>query len=161
MAVYVQIGAPDEIKGNVSAEGHANWIECDSFQFGMGRAIPMYVGKQSNREASNPSLSGVTLTKEMDDASPYIFQEALVGAGKDITIHITKTGEAQLENIVEYVLTASLISGYSISTSGDRPLESISIAFTKIEMKYIVWDEAHKKSSQVPVSYDLGLGQLG
>lgn len=161
MAIYVQIGKKDEIKGNVSAAGHENWIECHSFQFGVGRAIPMFVGKQTNREASNPSLSEITLTKDMDDSSPYIFQEALKGAAKTITIHITKTGEDQVQNIVEYTLDSSLLSGYSVSSGGDRPTESLSIAYTKIEMKYIVWDEAHKQSSQVPVSYDLGAAKVG
>ena len=156
MAIYVQIGAKDEINGNVSATGHENWIECTTFQFGLGRSIPMFVGRQTNREASNPSLSEVSLTKEMDDSSPYIFQESLKGASKTVTIHITKTGEAKSENFVEYILDSCLISGYSVSSSGDRHLESISIAYTKIEMKYIIWDEAHAQSQQVPVAYDLG-----
>ncbi|MCC6785182.1 MAG: type VI secretion system tube protein Hcp [Planctomycetes bacterium] len=155
MAIYVQIGAKDEIKGNVTAKGHEHWIECGSLQFGVGRAISMPVGRSTDREASLPSLSEVTLTKQMEDSSPYIFQEALRGEGKTVTIHITKTGKDQAENIVEYILTNTMISGYSISTGGDAPTESFSLSYTKIEMKYIMWDAAHKKASQVPVSYDL------
>ena len=34
-------------------------------------------------------------------------------------------------------------------------MESLSINLTKIEMKYVVWDEAHSQSSQIPISYDL------
>ena len=161
MAIYVQVGKKDEIKGNVSAKGHENWIECDSFQFGVGRAIPMFVGKQTEREASNPSISEVTLSKNMEDSSPYLFQEALKGEGKQVTIHVTKTGGKQLESVVEYVLGDAMLSGYSVSSGGDVPSESFSLAYTKIEMKYIQWDEAHKKSSQVPVSYDLGQAVAG
>lgn len=153
MAIYVQI---EGIKGNVSAEGHKDWIECDSFQFGVGRSIPMYVGKQTEREASQPSLSEISLTKPMDDSSPYLFQESVKGAAKKVVVHVVKTGTAQLDTIVEYTLESCLVSSYSVSTSGDRPHESFSLAYTKVEMKYILWDEAHKKSSQVPVSYDLG-----
>lgn len=157
MAIYLQIGKKDEIKGNVSAKGHENWIECTSFQFSVGRDIPMVVGKQTDREASNPSLSEVTLTKDMDDASPYLFQEATKGEGKGVTIHVTKTGTAQLESVVEYILGDAMISSYDASSGGEgAPMESVSFSYTKIEMKYIVWDEAHKKASQVPVSYDLG-----
>ena len=160
MAIYVQFGNND-IKGNVSAKGHESWIECNSFQFGVGRSIPMYVGKQTEREASHPSISEVTLTKNMDDSSPYLFQEAVRGEGKQVTIHVTKTGAKQLESIVEYILTAAMISSYSVSSGGDVPSESLSLAYTKIEMKYVMWDEAHKKASQVPVSYDLGTATAG
>jgi len=158
MAIYVKIG---DIKGNVSAAGHEDWIECDSLQFGVGRAIPMMVGMQTNREASHPSLSEVTLSKTMDDASPYLFQESVVGEAKEIQIHVTKTGADQLESIVEYTLTSSLVSSYSVSSGGDRPSESLSLAYTKIEMKYVVWDENHTQASQVPVSYDLGTAKAG
>lgn len=156
MAIYVQIGKKDEIKGNVSSKGHENWIEVNSFQFGCGRSVPMMVGRQTEREASHPSLSEVTLTKLMDDSSPYLFQEALKGVGKQVTIHVTKTGVNQLDNVVEYILGDAMISGYSVSSGGDAPSESVSLAYTKIEMKYFQWDESHKKASQVPVSYDLG-----
>ena len=153
MAIYLKIG---DIKGNVTATGHEDWIECNSLQFGIGRAIPMAVGTQTNREASHPSLSEVTVSKVMDDSSPYLFQESVIGESKPIQIHVTKTGAGQLESIVEYTLDAALVSSYSLSSGGDQPSESLSLAFTKIEMKYIVWDEAHSQSSQIPVSYDLG-----
>lgn len=152
MAIYLKIG---DIKGNVSAEGHQDWIECSSLQFGVGRAIPMAVGTQTNREASHPSLSEISITKQMDDSSPYLFQESVVGESKQVQIHVTKTGANQLDSIVEYTLDSALISSYSISSGGDQPSEALSIAFTKIEMKYVVWDEAHSQSSQIPVSYDL------
>ncbi|MEM6672369.1 MAG: type VI secretion system tube protein Hcp [Planctomycetota bacterium] len=158
MAIYLKIG---DIEGNVSAAGHEGWIECDSLQFSTGRAIPMVVGTQTNREASHPSLSEVTLTKIMDDSSPYLFQESVVGESKEVQIHVTKTGANQLESIVEYTLDSALISSYSISSAGDQPQEVLSIAFTKIEMKYVVWDEAHSKSSQIPVAYDLATATAG
>jgi type VI secretion system secreted protein Hcp len=161
MAIYMQYGPKDKMKGNVSAEGHENWIECSSVQFGVGRAIPMMVGKQTNREASNPSLSEVTLTKTMDDSSPYLFQESLKGKGETVTIHVTKTGQEKIEEIVEYKLDQVLLSGYSVSSGGDRPSESISLSYTKIEMKYIVWGEDHTKTTQIPVSYDLGSAKSG
>ncbi len=153
MAIYMKYAS---IKGNVSAEGHADWIECDSLQFGVGRAISMMVGKQTNREASNPSVSEVTLSKTMDDSSPYLFQESLKGKGEQVILHVTKTGTDKIEEIVEFKLEAVLVSSYSLSSGGDRPHESLSLSFTKIEMKYIVWDENHAKTSQIPVSYDLG-----
>ncbi|MEM9382105.1 MAG: type VI secretion system tube protein Hcp [Planctomycetota bacterium] len=156
MAIYLKIG---DIEGNVTSAGHEGWIECNSMSFGVGRAIPMAVGRQTNREASHPSVSEVTLSKMMDDSSPYLFQESVVGESKPVQIHVTKTGPNQLESVVEYNLDSALISSYSVSSGGDQPSESLSINFTKIEMKYVVWDEAHSQSSQVPISYDLATAQ--
>lgn len=156
MAIYMQIG---DIKGNVSADGHDKWIELSSFQFGVGRSIPMFVGKQTDREASQPSLSEISCSKVMDDSSPYLFQESVKGDSKKVVIHVVKTGTKKLETVVEYTLDSCLVSSYSVTTGGDRPDESFSLAYTKLEMKYIVWDEAHKVASQVPVSYDLATGK--
>jgi type VI secretion system secreted protein Hcp len=156
MAIYVEI---DKIKGNVTAEGHKDWIEATSFQFGVGRAIASVVGKGKDREASAPSISEITLTKEMDSSSPFLFQEATVGLAKKVTIHFAKTGASKIETYLEYVLENCMISGYSVSSGGDRPTESLSLNFTKITSNYMVFDESGKQTSKFPAGYDLELGK--
>ena len=159
MAIYIKYTGID---GDVSTTGHEKWIEFASFAFGVGRSIPMLVGKQTGRETSAPSLSEVNLIKEMDVSSPYLFQESLKGVAKKVEVHMTKSGADKVETYLEYVLHDCLISGYSLSSGGDgKPTESISLAFTKIEMKYVVWGEDHTKTSQIPVSYDLGAATAG
>jgi type VI secretion system secreted protein Hcp len=152
MAIYMKI---DGIKGNVEAAGHAEWIEVNSIQWGVGRGIATATGTSKDREASAPSISEVVVTKMLDIASPYIFSEACVGKSKPIQIHLVKTDANQLETYLEYTLTNSLISGYSVSSGGDRPTESISINFTKIELKYIPWKDDHTKDSPIPAGYDM------
>lgn len=158
MAIYMQI---EGIKGNVEADGHADWIECNSLQWGVGRAISSKVGTAKDREASAPSISEVVVTKEMDKATPYLFTEACVGKGKKTQIHLVKTDADKLESYMEYILSDTMISGYSVSSGGDRPTESISISFTKIEMKYVPWKDDHTKDSPIPASYDLALAKKG
>ena len=58
-------------------------------------------------------------------------------------------------------LTNALISGYSLSSGGDRPSESISINFTKIEYKHIPYDDKNKAGTPVTVSYDLSTTKSG
>ena len=43
----------------------------------------------------------------------------------------------------------------SIDSSGDRPIETIRLNFTKIEVKYTPYDDAHKPMSPMIASYDL------
>jgi type VI secretion system secreted protein Hcp len=52
-----------------------------------------------------------------------------------------------------------MVSGYSVSSSGDTPEESLSLNFTKIEMKYIPSGEANDAGSPVIASYDATTGE--
>lgn len=155
MAIYLKLG---DIKGEVTAEGFVDQIECHSMQFGVGRAIHTPVGAVTNREASAPSISEVTLSKALDKSSIALFTEAVVGKKeKALTaeITITKTGGTALEKIAVYKLTNTMISGYSISTGGDRPSESLSLNFTKIEIEVTSEGASGDDGSPVRASYDL------
>lgn len=152
MAIYVKIG--DKIKGNIEAKGHEDWTDATSIQWGVGRGIHSATGTSKDREASAPSISEVTITKLLDHGSPKIFTEVCTGKSILVEIHLVKTDADQLQSYLEYKLENCLLSGYSISSGGDRPSETVSFNFTKIEMKYIPWKEDHTKDSQIVVSYD-------
>jgi type VI secretion system secreted protein Hcp len=136
-------------------EGSKGWIEVSSLQWGVGRSISTPVGASSKREASAPSVSEVVVTKLMDSTSPLLCQEALIGKAVDAELHLTETHAEQLETFLELKLTNAMISGYSFSSGGDRPMESLSINFTKIEYKYTPYDDQHKAGTPVPMTYDL------
>ena len=156
MAIYLKI---DGINGKVTAQGHEKWIDVGSVQWGVGRAISSAVGTAKDREASKPSISEVSVTKLMDESSPLIFTEACVGKAKKVQIHLCTTGTEKLDTYMEYTLEDCMISGYSVSSGGDRPSESISLSFTKMEMKFIPYDDAGKPGSPIPAGYDMALGK--
>jgi type VI secretion system secreted protein Hcp len=129
-------------------------------QFGTGRAITLKTGAALDREASAPSVSEVNVSKLMDQASPKLFAESCYGKAKPkIEIHLCKTDAGKLETYMEYTLSDVLLSGYNVSSAGDRPTESISFNFTKIEMKFVPWGKDHAKGSPIPAGYDLGLAK--
>ena len=156
MAIYLKIEG--DFPGNVTSSGHEDWIEVESMQFGVGRGITMAVGSSKDREASEPSVSEIVVTKMMDATSPKIFREACIGKSKKVEIHLVRTTEGNFETYMEYVLSSTLISGYSVSSGGDRPSESITFNFTKIEMNYVKYKDDHTKDGNIPASYDLALG---
>ena len=158
MAIYLRFKEKSNIKGEVTAKGYEDWIQCHSLQYGVGRGISMAVGSGERRESTNPSISEVTCTKNMDKSSAPIFQESLVGTGSDIEIHLVQTGADQIDNYLQLVLTDCLVSSYSVSSGGENPSESFSLNFTKIEMKYIPYDKDHNPGSPIPAGYDLNLG---
>ncbi len=160
MAIYLEWDG-GSIKGNVTAEGYKDMIRLDSIQFGVGRGISMEAGHMSNREATRPSISEVTVAKMMDGASSGLFQEALVGSdGKKAIIHVVKTGADKVEEYVKYELEETLISSYSMS-AGDAgpPAESLSFSFGKIQMIYTAADKKNTAGNQGIVGYDLTAGK--
>jgi type VI secretion system secreted protein Hcp len=153
MPIYMKI---EGIDGNVTAAGHEKWIEVSSMNFGCGRSImSREPGHESNREASAPSISAVTVSKEMDETTPLLFTQATIGDAKKVEIHLCRTGE-QLQSFMEYTLSNTLISSYSVSAAGSmHPSESLTLNFDKIEMKYNSFDDKHKKKTSVPAGYDM------
>lgn len=136
MPIYIKYG---DITGDVTAEGHKGsdgWVEVNSFQYGIGRGISSPTGGSSDRESSAPSVSEVVVTKPMDNSSYRWMEESLFGEGVDAKIDFCKTDKGKLEVYASYDLSECMVSGYSVSSGGDRPSESISINFTKIEYNF-------------------------
>ena len=152
MATYMKI---EGIEGNVTAEGHEKWIEIHSFSFGVGRGIARREpGRTENRESSSASLSEVSISKEMDETSPLLFTQACIGDGKEITVDFCRTGENP-QIYMQYILSNTLISSYSVKGGGDGAYENLTLNFDKIVMKYNAFDDKHKQKTSVPAGYDL------
>ena len=156
MAIYVKFTDPN-VEGDVTTEGFTKQIEINSFQWGVGRGISSPTGASGNREASTPSISEVTVSKELDNASGGLLKEALSSSGKaKAVISFVRTENKGATTYLEVTLTDVMISGYSISSGGDRPSESVSFNFTKIEVKFTPMKEDGTAGSPYPVTYDLG-----
>jgi type VI secretion system secreted protein Hcp len=148
------------IKGDVTEEGHKTWIELSSLQWGVGRGISAPTGAAADRESSAPSVSEITVTKANDTSSPKVLNEALQGDGKTVIIDFCKTTQGKLEVFLTITLTNTMISGYSMSSGGDRPTESLSLNFTKIEYKNIPQKAEGKAASPETVIYDLAAAKV-
>ncbi len=152
MGIYMDY---DGIKGEATQNDHKKWIDVLSLSWGAGRSINTVAGRATNREASEPSLSDVTIVKSFDAATPKLFTEACAGnQGKTVKIDITTTGSPSVV-FCTYTLYNSLVSTYSVGSGGDRPTESISISYTKMELKFTPYDDKNKAGTPTTVSYDL------
>jgi type VI secretion system secreted protein Hcp len=159
MAIYMKFG--DTIKGEVTHDDHKDWIEIHSLSFGVGRAVMTPTGSAANREATQPSVSEITVTKTMDKASTGLFTQSVAGDDSNtVNIHFVATGSPG-KTYAEYELTNVLVSGYSLSSGGDRPSESISLNFTKIEYKMSANTPSNQSDQPIIVSYDLATALKG
>ncbi|MFV8783872.1 Hcp family type VI secretion system effector [Microbulbifer sp. SA54] len=156
MAIYMNFNSKAPA-GNVTAKGYEDWIEVDSFNFGVGRGISMEAGAMANREATRPSLSEITLTKRIDASSGGLFKSSVSGdEGVKVEIHVVQTGASSVEKYAVYSLEDAIISSYSISASaGGPPMESISLSFAKIEADLNHADKTNKNPKNMRVGYDL------
>jgi type VI secretion system secreted protein Hcp len=157
MPIYVQYGT---IVGDVTAAGHEKWIEVNSFQWGVGRGISSPTGGSADRESSAPSVSEIVVTKPTDIATTKLLDESLQGEGVDVTIDFCKTDKGNLQTYLSFVLNNTMISGYSTSSGGDRPQESLSFNFTKVMMTDVGMGAKNEDGQPATVGYDLALGNV-
>ncbi|KAJ3062886.1 hypothetical protein HK102_008619 [Quaeritorhiza haematococci] len=132
MPIFMKI---EGVKGSAVGK-YKDWIELHSAQLGSGRSVNSPTGRGANREASVPSLSEIVVTKSNDIASTQLFRLSLSGEGKKIVIHFVKEDGKGAVPYLALELENALISSYSVSghggAAGDRPMESLSLNFTKI-----------------------------
>ena len=115
------------------AANHSTDIPVSSFQFGVGRAI-----SSSPHTAAKPSISEVTLTHTTDAYSTRLLNSALRGTSTAtspvVTLFFTATGTSGPYDYLVVTLTNVLVSGYSVSSGGEIPSESISLNFVKMTL---------------------------
>jgi type VI secretion system secreted protein Hcp len=157
MPIYVNY---NNIKGDVTAEGHENWIEVNSFEWGANRAISSPTGGSSDRESSAPMVREIVVTKPTDLATVDLMDEALEGEGVDVTLDFCKTDKGQLNVYLSWTLNNCMISGYSFSSSGDRPQESLSFNFTKLSCKDNALGPKNEDGDPKTIIYDIALGRV-
>jgi type VI secretion system secreted protein Hcp len=157
MPIYMNY---NNIPGDVTAQGHENWIELHSFQWGVGRSISSPTSGSAGREASAPSVSDIVVTKNTDVSSTKLLNEALQGKGQPVEIDFCKTDKGKLETYLKFTLTNCLISADSFSSAGDTPTESLSLNFTRVEFETIGLGAAGGTGSTDSVTYDVAQAKV-
>jgi len=152
MAIYMKFG---DVVGQVTTDGFKDWIELNSFQFGVGRGVTSGAGG-AQREGTAPSLSEINVTKVYDKASAKLYQDALAGSfDTKVEIKMTTTTKNKVDTYLGYELSNCGVSGYSTSTGGDNPSETLSLNFTKIMVTPSPLDDKGSPVKGAVVTYDL------
>ncbi len=146
------------IKGDASDKDHQQWIIADRMKWQSGRQITSATSTRGDRESSNATISDLVIYKHMDKSTPSTFIAACCGTGKDVEIHLTKTGQGQGADVyMIYKLKNAIISHYDMvekASSPFRPSEMIKISFTAIEVKYVPYDDNNKPLAPIAVGFD-------
>ncbi len=131
------------IAGTSQSVGYENWINVESIQWGVGRAINI-VAEGKDRDTSNPNFSELTFTRKTDQASTDLFMQATAGVsltGLDIVL-LNTSGTGGTPQVYQHIhVHDPIISAYTQSSGGDRPSETFSVNFNQFEMRYDLFDE--------------------
>jgi type VI secretion system secreted protein Hcp len=153
MAIYMKY---PEIKGPSTVDSYKDLILLDSLSFDVERNIADAHRKDKNREASEPSIGQVHVTKTMCIASAKLFIESVASDLKnDVEITFTTTTAKKTTEFLSYKLANTGISRYGVSAGPDGiPVEHITLNFTKLEMKFTAHGPDVSGSPEA-VGYDL------
>jgi type VI secretion system secreted protein Hcp len=152
MAIFCKFG---DKKGDVDTTQFKGWIMCHSFQFGSGRGISSAAASGSNRQGSHASVSEVTISKNLDPSSLPMWRNSLDGDLKtQVEFAFTRADQDNSEYL-HVTLWDTGVSGWSMSSGGDRPSESVSLNFAKIELKDITQSVDGSAATNVAVTYNL------
>lgn len=160
MPIYMKLG---DIKGDVTAGGHEKWIELESCQFGMNRTMHMDTGRGGNRESSKTSVGEIVVTHTLDQSGGPSLDNTFHGQdGCEVTLDYVSTDEDDMNIYMQIKLYDTMISSYSLSSSGQRPMVAVSLNPLKIEYKYMVQEkEGSKATTPDSFIYDISKATQG
>jgi len=144
----------NKIKGTATVDKHDGWIVCQSINFGVGRAVKASSGKKA-RDASAPSFSEITFTRQSDVASPDLFMQAI--AGKSLgkaDVHFVSNADNSVQVSLKIELHDAMITSYTLNGSSDSPTETIAVNFAKISKQFDSFNGA-KVTTGTPKKWDL------
>jgi type VI secretion system secreted protein Hcp len=134
--IFAKIG---DIKGESLKEGHKDEIDVLSYSWGVSQAGTMAFGGGAGAGAGKAQFSDFAFTTNVNRSSPLLFKACATGEHiKEATITVRKAGGNKAQDYLILKMTDVMISSYNAagSSEGDRPTESINMAFAKIEFTY-------------------------
>lgn len=145
----------DDIKGESQRGDHEEEIVISSFQWAVSRDSFRNSGGQ--RESGLPSISGITISKDYDASSPYLALACIKAKNLGETV-LTLRKDAGDEHIdfLTITMTNTIVETYSTSGGGGgTPMDSFSLNFDEIKVKYIQDANDLTKGGEHEFEYDI------
>jgi len=122
-------------KGSSTLKGFEGWVPITSLQWGAGRPVTVNPTTQPPEQAGRLTFSEITITKSLDVTTAAI-AKSMQRSGPIDTVEVVEVEPDPSGAVASPTLSLKafdvFFSGYSVSTGGERPNESISFAFTRI-----------------------------
>jgi type VI secretion system secreted protein Hcp len=158
MSIFARIGT---IKGESLDARHKDEIEVLAWSWGVSQSGT--VGHGGGGGAGKPSFHDFTFSHHLDKASPLLMKACATGGHvKDARITVRKAGTGQQEYLV-ITMTDVLVTSISttVSAEGDVTVESVVLAFAKVDLEYKPQKPDGSLDAGVHFTYDLKAQKAG
>jgi type VI secretion system secreted protein Hcp len=147
-----------EIKGESKQSSFEDQIEILSFSWGVSQAGGYHYG--SGGTSAKANAQDLSVTFRMSPASPKLMSNCASGKHLDTATLTCLEASETPQKYVEFTLTDVVISGYHTGGSGeDKPIESMSLNFAKVELEYFKQDDQGQVTSAGTGSWDQQLAK--
>jgi type VI secretion system secreted protein Hcp len=158
--MYVIILDIPNIQGESQLKGFEKKIELLSFSHGVAMQV---TGDVSNTERTSgrPNHQDFTGTKYMDRASPVLNQALCKGTILGtVKVTIGRNDKGSVLPLMVYELENAVLSSVSVGGgSGDKPVATLTINYSKITWTYSAQKEEGGKEGEVKASWDVSTNE--
>jgi len=159
MAAYIKF---DGVDGEAKDKDHNNWS--DIAAFGQGLHQPGSGSTGPTRRRGKVVLDDITVSKELDKASPKIAEAVCKGkVFPKVEIHLTASyTDGGRVTYYAYELKNVLVTSYNINGGGQSdevPMEDFALNFEEIKVTYTETNKKGKKKGSVEYSWKVEEGE--
>ena len=152
-SIFARVGS---VKGESRDARHKDEIDVLSWSWGMSSQSGS-PGRGAGAGAGKATFHDFTFTHHIDKASPLLMKACATGEHiKDATITVRKAGRGQQEYLI-ITMTDLLVTSVSTSVvaEGDATMESVVLAFAKVDLEYKPQKPDGSLDPGVHFTYDL------
>jgi type VI secretion system secreted protein Hcp len=147
--IFAKLG---DIKGESQDNKHKGEIEVLSWSWGVTNSVAV---AGSGAGAGKANFHDLSFTHKIDKASPQLMQACATGVHlKEATITHRKAGKGQQEFLV-IKMSDVIITALGDADSEDESMETVSLAFAKIDVEYRPQKADGSLDAGVHFKYDL------
>ncbi|GHD56203.1 Hcp family type VI secretion system effector [Jeongeupia chitinilytica] len=162
-AIILDLGS--DIKGDCELEGYKDKIEVMSYSHNVAMQVTNDVSN-TERTSGKPHIGEFTLTKFVDGSTPSLNQYCCSGkplATATITIgRNAADSSGKIMPFITYTLDNVILSNVSVSGgAGGKPVETLSINFTKIKWDLTAQKVDGTKEGSAATTWDLAANKAG
>lgn len=145
-------GGKVEVKGEATAKGHEDWLDIESFSWGIAQTGTF--GSGTGGGAGKAHAQDVVISKRVDKASPNLFKSITTGNHFDkATIEVRKAGGEQVV-FYQIVLEDVFVTSLTNAGGGDFVSESFSLNFAKFAFTYYPQADTGSQEGAIEATYD-------
>src|SRR3954447_12361141 len=148
--IFMKLG---DIKGESLDNKHKDEIEVLSFSWGLTNSGS--IGPGAGGGSGRATFQDLSIVHRVDKASPGLMQACATGTHlKEATVTHRKAGKGQQEFLI-VKMNDVIVTGVTAGDSENSHLETVSIAFAKVDLEYRPQKKDGSFDAGVHFKYDL------